>query len=113
MLDYGYKKLQAFGSGPYHQWVQNGDGWYFRTADGQLLKGCRAVIDGVEYGFDDAGKMQKGWQKYGEDWYYFRSDGSMVKNDWRQDGDNTSPLRTSASPSAFFQHRQSHIPLRR
>lgn len=41
MLDYGYKKLQAFGSGPYHQWVQNGDGWYFRTADGQLLKGCR------------------------------------------------------------------------
>ena len=59
MLDYGYKKLQAFGSGPYHQWVQNGDGWYFRTADGQLLKGCRAVIDGVEYGFDDAGKMQK------------------------------------------------------
>ena len=87
MLDYGYKKLQAFGSGPYHQWVQNGDGWYFRTADGQLLKGCRAVIDGAEYGFDDAGKMQKGWQKYGEDWYYFRSDGSMVKNDWRQDGD--------------------------
>ena len=87
MLDYGYKKIQAFGSGPYHQWVQNGDGWYFRTADGQLLKGCRAVIDGAEYGFDDAGKMRKGWQKYGEDWYYFRSDGSMVKNDWRQDGD--------------------------
>ena len=87
MLDYGYKKIQTFGSGPYHQWVQNGDGWYFRTADGQLIKGCRAVIDGAEYGFDDAGKMRKGWQKYGEDWYYFRSDGSMVKNDWRQDGD--------------------------
>ena len=27
MLDYGYKKLQAFGSGPYPQRVQTGDRW--------------------------------------------------------------------------------------
>ncbi len=88
MLDYGYEKIKASGGGgAYHQWVQNGDGWYFRTAGGQLLTDCRAVIDGTEYGFDADGRMRRGWQKYGEDWYCFRSDGSMVKNEWRQDGD--------------------------
>lgn len=107
LLDYGYEKneagLLAGGqkagensgeSGPgtgsaaaYNRWVQDGDGWRFELADGTRLTDCVVLIDDVEYGFDEEGRMVTGWKKYGENWYCFKDSGAMVKNGWMQDGD--------------------------
>lgn len=102
LLDYGYELNSAglltaqtgngaaqtpgAGNAGFNRWVQDENDWRFVLADGTSLSNCIVLIDDVEYGFDENGRMLTGWKKYGENWYCFKESGAMIKNDWMQDG---------------------------
>ena len=62
-------------------WIQEGDIWKYKKADGEICKNCWQEIDGLWYHFDVNGIMQTGWLEDKEDWYYLKSDGSMAKDE--------------------------------
>lgn len=62
------------------KWMQQGNKWWYRHADGSYTKNSWEQINGVWYHFDNAGYMQTGWQKIGGSWYYLKSNGTMTTN---------------------------------
>lgn len=59
-------------------WIQSGNRWWYRHADGSYTRNGWERIAGTWYRFDSAGWMQTGWVKDGESWYYLRDSGAMA-----------------------------------
>ena len=64
------------------QWIQSGDRWWYRHADGSYTTSDWEEIDGSWYYFDASGWMVTGWQLINNNWYYFTSSGTMAKDTW-------------------------------
>ena len=62
-------------------WIQEGDIWKYKKADGEVCKNCWQEVDGLWYHFDANGIMQTGWLEDKENWYYLKPDGSMAKDE--------------------------------
>lgn len=70
------------------QWVQSGNRWWYKNADGSYPSGGWKEIGGTWYLFDKNGWMLTGWQTTGGNWYYMDESGAMltgwqkIGNDW-------------------------------
>ncbi len=62
-------------------WIQEGDIWKYKKADGEICKNCWQEVDGLWYHFDSNGIMQTGWLKDEEKRYYLKSSGAMACNE--------------------------------
>ena len=67
------------------QWMQEGERWWYRNADGTYPKSCWKTISGSAYYFNEAGWLVTGWFKDQGKWYYLTEYG-MKKNEWLSDG---------------------------
>ena len=67
------------------QWMQEGERWWYRNADGTYPKSCWKTISGSAYYFNEAGWLMTGWFKDQGKWYYLTEYG-MKKNEWLSDG---------------------------
>ena len=67
------------------QWMQEGERWWYRNADGTYPKSCWKTISGSAYYFNEAGWLVTGWLKDQGKWYYLTEYG-MKKNEWLSDG---------------------------
>ncbi|MSA11729.1 hypothetical protein GKG47_04625 [Lactonifactor sp. BIOML-A3] len=67
------------------QWMQEGERWWYRNADGTYPKSCWKTISGSAYYFNEAGWLVTGWLKDQGKWYYLTEYG-MKKNEWMSDG---------------------------
>ena len=63
-------------------WVQSGNRWWYRHADGSYTKSGWEMIKGQWYLFDRDGWMLTGWQRAGGTWYYLQSSGAMLGQGW-------------------------------
>ena len=68
-----------------NQWIQNGNRWWYRHADGSYTTNGWEVINGAWYYFDGAGWMVTGWLKLSGTWYYLTGSGAMATG-WIQTG---------------------------
>ena len=68
-----------------NQWIQNGNRWWYRHADGSYTRNNWEVINGAWYYFDGAGWMVTGWIKLSGTWYYLTGSGAMATG-WIQVG---------------------------
>ena len=68
-----------------NQWIQNGNRWWYRHADGSYTTNGWEVINGAWYYFDGAGWMVTGWIKLSGTWYYLTGSGAMATG-WIQVG---------------------------
>ena len=63
-------------------WVQSGNDWYYRIAEGVNAHGWRNIknADGIvrRYFFDSKGKMFVDWHRVGGKWYYFQPNGDLA-----------------------------------
>lgn len=66
-------------------WRKEGDTWYFRYPDGNLMKGGWLRWNDKWYLFDSNGRMLTGWQETGNNWYYMGESGDM-KTGWVKTG---------------------------
>lgn len=66
-------------------WIQKGNRWWYRNADGSYTKSGWEQIDGKWYLFDADGWMLTGWQQVGGKWYYLTDSGAMATG-WVNDG---------------------------
>ena len=69
--------ISGYGTG---QWVQDGNGWWYRHNDGSYPSGKWENIHGKWYYFDINGYMQTGWQNIGGTWYYMYDSGAMASD---------------------------------
>ena len=67
------------------QWMQEGERWWYRNADGSYPKSCWKTISGSSYYFNEAGWLVTGWFKDQGKWYYLTEYG-MKRNEWLPDG---------------------------
>ena len=67
------------------QWMQEGERWWYRNADGSYPKSCWKTISGSAYYFNEAGWLVTGWFKDQGKWYYLTEYG-MKRNEWLPDG---------------------------
>ena len=68
-----------------NQWIQNGNRWWYRHADGSYTTNGWEVINGAWYYFDGAGWMVTGWVRLSGTWYYLTGSGAMATG-WIQVG---------------------------
>ena len=59
-------------------WIQEGNTWKYKKADGNFCKDCWQEVEGKWYHFDPEGIMQTGWLKDKGKWYFLKNDGSMA-----------------------------------
>lgn len=63
-------------------WVQSGNDWYYRIAEGVNAHGWRDIknADGIvrRYYFGSKGKMLVDWQRINGKWYYFQPRGNLA-----------------------------------
>lgn len=63
-------------------WVQSGNDWYYRIAEGVNAHWWRDIknADGIvrRYYFDSKGKMLTDWQSINGKWYYFQPSGDLA-----------------------------------
>ena len=59
-------------------WILDGNGWWYRNADGSYPYSTWQYIDGEWYYFDANGYMETGWIYLGGTWYYLKESGAMV-----------------------------------
>ncbi len=71
-LDYTYMSTSS------DRWLQSGDRWWYRHADGSYTSNNWEYINGVWYHFDPEGWMQTGWIKDKDTWYYLNDSGVMA-----------------------------------
>lgn len=64
------------------QWIQDGNGWWYRHGDGGYTTNGWEQINGAWYLFDRYGYMQTGWQYLGNTWYFLHEDGTMASDQW-------------------------------
>ena len=67
------------------QWMQEGERWWYRNADGSYPKSCWKTISGSAYYFNEAGWLVTGWFKDQGKWYYLTEYG-MKRKEWLPDG---------------------------
>ncbi|MDO5417407.1 MAG: serine hydrolase, partial [Lachnospiraceae bacterium] len=68
-------------------WVQEGNVWSYRKADGSKAAGEWLTINGEAYYFHSSGQMAANtWVRDGEKWLYAGSSGKMLKNTVTPDG---------------------------
>lgn len=65
-------------------WEQDGNGWWYKNADGSHPTNCWQMIDGKWYLFGLDGYMLTGWQRWNGKEFYLTSNGDMVTG-WFQD----------------------------
>lgn len=68
------------------QWIQQGDLWWYRNADGSYTTNNWQNIGGKLYFFDASGWMKTGWIQWGNKWYYCDASGAMLVNTTTPDG---------------------------
>ncbi len=68
-----------------NQWIQSGNCWWYRHADGSYTTNGWEVINGAWYYFDGSGWMVTGWLKRPSGWYYLTGSGAMATG-WIQVG---------------------------
>ena len=78
-LDYTYMSASK------DQWIQSGNRWWYRHANGSYTTDDWEYINGSWYHFDSSGWMQTGWLETGGIWYYLNSSGAMATG-WKQLG---------------------------
>lgn len=67
----------------YPKWVQSGDDWYYRLAEGTNAHGWLKIPETTDndnihwYYFDEKGKMATDWLMIEGKWYYFQPSGSL------------------------------------
>lgn len=66
------------------EWKNDDKGYWYVQDDSSIPKAKMVEIDGVTYGFDDAGYMVKGWKNYGGLWYYFDETSGGIVSGWKQ-----------------------------
>lgn len=66
----GWARYVGAASAQHEGWVQKGNRWWYRHADGSYTKSGWERIDGKWYLFDADGWMLTGWQQVGGKWYY-------------------------------------------
>lgn len=64
------------------QWIQDGNGWWYRHGDGGYTTNGWKQINGAWYLFDRYGYMQTGWQYLGNTWYFLHENGTMASDQW-------------------------------
>ena len=64
------------------QWIQSGNRWWYKHADGSYTKSNWEFINGKWYYFDSEGWMVTGWRWIGGSCYYFASSGEMASDTW-------------------------------
>ena len=64
------------------QWIQDGNGWWYRHGDGGYTRNNWEWINGSWYLFDQNGYMKTGWQQVNGSWYYLYESGAMASNTW-------------------------------
>jgi len=62
------------------EWVQVGDKWWYRHANGSYITNNWEYINNKWYYFDEAGWMVTGWRLVNNIWYYMDSSGAMLTN---------------------------------
>ena len=82
-----------------NQWIQNGNRWWYRHADGSYTTNGWEVINGAWYYFDGAGWMVTGWLKRPSGWYYLTGSGAMATG-WIQLGSTWYYLNESGTMQA-------------
>lgn len=60
----------------YPCWIQSGENWYYRVAEGKNAHGFQ-TINHHKYYFDSKGKMLKDWFEVDGDWYYGQPYGGL------------------------------------
>ncbi|MGO5051964.1 N-acetylmuramoyl-L-alanine amidase [Lachnospiraceae bacterium LCP25S3_G4] len=60
------------------EWIQDGNGWWYRYADGSYPKNTWVFLDGKWYHFSPEGYRESGWLQQGNTKYYLNPDGDMV-----------------------------------
>lgn len=60
-------------------------GWYYRKADGNLVRDSWLQHGGRWYVFDGSGRMITGWFKATEGWYFLAGDGALCTSQWIDD----------------------------
>ena len=78
-LDYTYMSASK------DQWIQSGNRWWYRHANGSYTIDDWEYINGSWYHFDSSGWMQTGWLEADGTWYYLNSSGAMATG-WKQIG---------------------------
>ena len=64
------------------KWIQNGNRWWYRHADGSYTRNGWEMINNKDYLFDDSGWMLTGWQNVNGSWYYLNNSGEKITNTW-------------------------------
>ncbi|NCB94388.1 MAG: hypothetical protein EOM40_17790 [Clostridia bacterium] len=77
------KKEEGTASGPttppaVSKWIQNGQGRWYRYADGSWPSNGWKQIEKVWYFFDASGYVKTGWLQSGSKWYYLNASGTMA-----------------------------------
>ena len=87
------------------QWIQDGNGWWYRHGDGGYTTNGWEQINGAWYLFDGSGYMKTGWQQVIGKWYFLHDSGAMAANQWigkyYVDGSGTM-LVNSWTPDGYF-----------
>lgn len=82
----GNEVYTANGSGT--GWIQNGDNWWYKNADGSTVVNAWLFVDNNWFHFDRNGYMQTGWNFLDNRWFYLNpvSDGTRgsMKTGWQQ-----------------------------
>lgn len=81
----GWARYVGAASGQQEGWMQKGNRWWYRHADGSYTKSGWEQIGGKWYLFDADGWMLTGWQQVGGKWYYLTDSGAMATG-WVNDG---------------------------
>jgi len=63
-------------------WIQNGNKWYYRYANGNYARNVWDRIDGDWYYFDDDCAMHRGWLYYQNNWYYLHYQTGKMATGW-------------------------------
>lgn len=64
-------------------WQQDGNGWWYRKADGSYPKDTWYQIGSSWYNFDSVGYMRTGWIQRNQSWFYCLPSGEMAVGGWQ------------------------------
>ena len=83
--DYACVPVEIFNPVKY-EWIQDSNGWRYKTDDETYLKSEWKNIGGKWYCFDDTSYMVTGWVETNSKWYYCDTSGAMQTGWIKDDG---------------------------
>ncbi|MCR4704128.1 MAG: hypothetical protein K5665_10755 [Saccharofermentans sp.] len=83
--DYASVPVEIYNPEKY-EWIQDSNGWRYRTDDDTYLESEWKNIGGNWYYFDDTGYMATGWVETDGKWYYCNTSGAMQSGWVKDDG---------------------------